>query len=177
MPDTCANPLLLQWIKEWLDQARERNSKGFTVFSLLSEPISSRLTLADIRKPMILWKRAHWNSTIRPRLNSYMDWVPNYATVWQTSWKPIALKMAYQCLNCPIKVYSMGSHWKVDAHRIQAPRDNRTMKTESLLGLQKSPRRHQSNIYLRSDPVHLLYYLLSWRWEKMHRLDYRRTSL
>lgn len=27
----CANPLLLGWIKEWLDQARERNSKGFTV--------------------------------------------------------------------------------------------------------------------------------------------------
>lgn len=32
MADTCANPLLLGWIKEWLDQARERNSKGFTVF-------------------------------------------------------------------------------------------------------------------------------------------------
>lgn len=38
MADTCANPLLLGWIKEWLDQARERNSKGFTVFVLtLSE--------------------------------------------------------------------------------------------------------------------------------------------
>ena len=31
MADTCANPLLLGWIKEWLDQARERNSKGFTI--------------------------------------------------------------------------------------------------------------------------------------------------
>ena len=26
--DTCANPLLLGWIKEWLDKARQRNSKG-----------------------------------------------------------------------------------------------------------------------------------------------------
>jgi hypothetical protein len=34
MADTCANPLLLGWIKEWLDQARERNSKGFTVLVL-----------------------------------------------------------------------------------------------------------------------------------------------
>ncbi|KAL2008349.1 hypothetical protein VTN00DRAFT_8331 [Thermoascus crustaceus] len=32
MTDTCANPLLLGWIKEWLDQARERNSKGVTVY-------------------------------------------------------------------------------------------------------------------------------------------------
>ncbi|KAJ9239213.1 hypothetical protein DTO169E5_4503 [Paecilomyces variotii] len=32
MADTCANPLLLGWIKEWLEQARERNSKGFTVY-------------------------------------------------------------------------------------------------------------------------------------------------
>jgi crossover junction endonuclease MUS81 len=32
MAETCANPLLLGWIKEWLDQARERNSKGFTVY-------------------------------------------------------------------------------------------------------------------------------------------------
>jgi crossover junction endonuclease MUS81 len=32
MAEDCANPLLLGWIKEWLDQARERNSKGATVF-------------------------------------------------------------------------------------------------------------------------------------------------
>ncbi|WEW54966.1 Crossover junction endonuclease mus81 [Emydomyces testavorans] len=33
MPDnSCANPLLLEWIKEWLDQARERNSKGVSVY-------------------------------------------------------------------------------------------------------------------------------------------------
>ncbi|KAL1857912.1 Crossover junction endonuclease mus81 [Paecilomyces lecythidis] len=32
MADACANPLLLGWIKEWLEQARERNSKGFTVY-------------------------------------------------------------------------------------------------------------------------------------------------
>ncbi|RAK76926.1 crossover junction endonuclease MUS81 [Aspergillus fijiensis CBS 313.89] len=32
MSETCANPLLLGWIKEWLDQARERNSKGAIVY-------------------------------------------------------------------------------------------------------------------------------------------------
>lgn len=32
MSEECANPLLLGWIKEWLEQARERNSKGVTVF-------------------------------------------------------------------------------------------------------------------------------------------------
>lgn len=43
MSEECANPLLLGWIKEWLDQARERNSKGVTVsvFSV-SEPKVSR---------------------------------------------------------------------------------------------------------------------------------------
>ncbi|EEP82393.1 conserved hypothetical protein [Uncinocarpus reesii 1704] len=30
--NTCANPLLLGWIKEWLEQARQRNSKGVTVY-------------------------------------------------------------------------------------------------------------------------------------------------
>ncbi|OJD16747.1 hypothetical protein AJ78_03126 [Emergomyces pasteurianus Ep9510] len=30
--NSCANPLLLQWIKEWRDQARERNSKGVNVY-------------------------------------------------------------------------------------------------------------------------------------------------
>ena len=28
----CANPLLLKWIKEWLDQARERNTKAVTTY-------------------------------------------------------------------------------------------------------------------------------------------------
>lgn len=35
MSEDCANPLLLVWIKEWLEQARERNSKGVTVFECL----------------------------------------------------------------------------------------------------------------------------------------------
>lgn len=47
MSEICANPLLLEWIKEWLDQARERNSKGVTV-SVLSG--SSLLTLANPRR-------------------------------------------------------------------------------------------------------------------------------
>ena len=32
MPEMCANPLLLQWPKEWYDGARERNSKGATTY-------------------------------------------------------------------------------------------------------------------------------------------------
>lgn len=38
MSEECANPLLLGWIKEWLDQARERNSKGVTVYVYLLAP-------------------------------------------------------------------------------------------------------------------------------------------
>ena len=30
--NTCANPLLLGWVKEWWDTARERNSKGVTTY-------------------------------------------------------------------------------------------------------------------------------------------------
>ncbi|KAI0539927.1 hypothetical protein GGR58DRAFT_192922 [Xylaria digitata] len=30
--ETCANPLLLGWVKEWVDVARERNSKGITTY-------------------------------------------------------------------------------------------------------------------------------------------------
>ncbi|KAK3329684.1 hypothetical protein B0H66DRAFT_34608 [Apodospora peruviana] len=30
--DTCPNPLLLSWVKEWWDVARERNSKGVTTY-------------------------------------------------------------------------------------------------------------------------------------------------
>ncbi|KAL3453359.1 ERCC4 domain-containing protein [Aspergillus insuetus] len=38
---TCANPLLLGWIKEWLDQAREHNSKGFTVYKKAYESMKA----------------------------------------------------------------------------------------------------------------------------------------
>lgn len=30
--EPCANPLLLGWVQEWVEQARERNSKGFTTY-------------------------------------------------------------------------------------------------------------------------------------------------
>ena len=30
--NTCANPLLLEWVKEWWDTAREHNSKGVTTY-------------------------------------------------------------------------------------------------------------------------------------------------
>ncbi|OAQ72798.1 DNA repair protein Mus81 [Pochonia chlamydosporia 170] len=30
--EECSNPQLLSWVKEWLDTARERNSKGFTTY-------------------------------------------------------------------------------------------------------------------------------------------------
>ena len=29
----CANPLFLSWIKEWLDDARQQNSKGVSMFA------------------------------------------------------------------------------------------------------------------------------------------------
>ncbi|TQV95812.1 DNA repair protein Mus81 [Cordyceps javanica] len=32
MDEDCANPQLLGWVKEWLDLARERNSKGITTY-------------------------------------------------------------------------------------------------------------------------------------------------
>ncbi|GFF75886.1 crossover junction endonuclease mus81 [Aspergillus lentulus] len=41
MSETCANPLLLGWIKEWLDQARERNSKGLTVYKKAYESMKA----------------------------------------------------------------------------------------------------------------------------------------
>ncbi|KAI2629699.1 crossover junction endonuclease MUS81 [Hypoxylon sp. NC1633] len=30
--EPCANPLLLSWVQEWVEQARERNSKGLTTY-------------------------------------------------------------------------------------------------------------------------------------------------
>ncbi|KAF7719741.1 Uncharacterized protein PECH_005698 [Penicillium ucsense] len=41
MSAECANPLLLGWIKEWLDQARERNSKGVTVYKKAYESMKA----------------------------------------------------------------------------------------------------------------------------------------
>ncbi|KAJ9629066.1 Crossover junction endonuclease mus81 [Knufia peltigerae] len=32
MADPCANPLLAKWLKEWMDKAKEQNSKGYTVY-------------------------------------------------------------------------------------------------------------------------------------------------
>jgi len=31
MAQECANPLLAKWMKEWMDEAKERNTKGYTV--------------------------------------------------------------------------------------------------------------------------------------------------
>ncbi|PYH93649.1 endonuclease MUS81 [Aspergillus ellipticus CBS 707.79] len=41
MSDSCANPLLLGWIQEWLDQARERNSKGVIVYKKAYESMKA----------------------------------------------------------------------------------------------------------------------------------------
>ncbi|KAJ5750240.1 DNA-directed DNA polymerase family X beta-like N-terminal [Penicillium manginii] len=41
MSEECANPLLLGWIKEWLDEARERNSKGVTVYKKAYESMKA----------------------------------------------------------------------------------------------------------------------------------------
>ncbi|KIW10559.1 hypothetical protein PV08_11523 [Exophiala spinifera] len=32
MAESCANPLLATWLKEWMDKAKEQNSKGYTVY-------------------------------------------------------------------------------------------------------------------------------------------------
>ncbi|KAL1990910.1 hypothetical protein VTN49DRAFT_5913 [Thermomyces lanuginosus] len=41
MTEECANPLLLKWIKEWYDQARERNSKGVTTYKKAYESMKA----------------------------------------------------------------------------------------------------------------------------------------
>jgi crossover junction endonuclease MUS81 len=41
MADDCANPLLLGWVKEWLDQARDRNSKGALVYKKAYDSLKS----------------------------------------------------------------------------------------------------------------------------------------
>lgn len=39
--DQCANPLLLQWVGEWLDQARERNTKGVNAYKRAYDSIKA----------------------------------------------------------------------------------------------------------------------------------------
>jgi crossover junction endonuclease MUS81 len=39
--EDCANPLLLSWVKEWLETARERNSKGVTVYKKAYDSLKS----------------------------------------------------------------------------------------------------------------------------------------
>ncbi len=39
--EKCANPMLLGWVKEWLDTARERNSKGATVYKKAYESLNA----------------------------------------------------------------------------------------------------------------------------------------
>jgi crossover junction endonuclease MUS81 len=41
MPSECANPLLLEWVQEWLETARERNSKGVTVYKKAYDSLKS----------------------------------------------------------------------------------------------------------------------------------------
>lgn len=41
MPVECANPLLLEWVKEWLDTAREHNSKGVQVYKKAYDSLKS----------------------------------------------------------------------------------------------------------------------------------------
>jgi hypothetical protein len=33
MPEECMNPLLAGWLKEWMDQAKERSAKSYTVYA------------------------------------------------------------------------------------------------------------------------------------------------
>ncbi|KAI9740889.1 MAG: Crossover junction endonuclease mus81 [Claussenomyces sp. TS43310] len=41
MSAECANPLLLGWVKEWLDAARDRNTKGFQVYRRAYDSLKS----------------------------------------------------------------------------------------------------------------------------------------
>ncbi len=41
MTSTCANPLLLEWIKEIYDLAKERNSKGHTTYKKAYESMKA----------------------------------------------------------------------------------------------------------------------------------------
>lgn len=41
MPSECANPLLLGWVSEWLETAREHNSKGVTVYKKAYDSLKS----------------------------------------------------------------------------------------------------------------------------------------
>ncbi|EXJ67461.1 uncharacterized protein A1O5_09474 [Cladophialophora psammophila CBS 110553] len=41
MPEDCANPLLAGWLKEWMDEAKERNSKGYTVYKKAYQSIKA----------------------------------------------------------------------------------------------------------------------------------------
>lgn len=41
MASTCANPLLLEWIKEIYDVAKERNSKGVTTYKKAYESMKA----------------------------------------------------------------------------------------------------------------------------------------
>lgn len=40
-PPQCANPLLLQWVGEWLNQARERSTKGVTTYKRAYDSIKA----------------------------------------------------------------------------------------------------------------------------------------
>jgi crossover junction endonuclease MUS81 len=41
MSEECANPLLLGWVEEWLETARERNSRGVTVYKKAYDSLKS----------------------------------------------------------------------------------------------------------------------------------------
>jgi crossover junction endonuclease MUS81 len=41
MPSECANPLLLGWVSEWLETAREHNSKGVSVYKKAYDSLKS----------------------------------------------------------------------------------------------------------------------------------------
>lgn len=55
MAEECANPLLLGWLKEWMDEAQARNSKGFTVLDHHFYYVTGWLMqVTDTRKPISL---------------------------------------------------------------------------------------------------------------------------
>ncbi|KIX03078.1 uncharacterized protein Z518_06628 [Rhinocladiella mackenziei CBS 650.93] len=41
MPENCANPKLAEWLKEWMDQAKEQNNKGYFTYKKAYESIKA----------------------------------------------------------------------------------------------------------------------------------------
>ena len=79
--EDCANPLLATWLKEWMDEAKERNARSYTVFVNCSTTVVSPDYFTVTRKPTNPLKHVPLNFNILPRPNNSMASVQSYVTV------------------------------------------------------------------------------------------------